>query len=141
MERDVYVGHAYSSTVLRQFLDIAGPLVIVAVEDGEVIGHTIALPAVSEGEAWLVALAVRGDWRKRGIGRSLSRLVLSRAVDHGYRTIHLTVEPDNQIAIGLYESLGFTTEGKVPDYFGKDEPRLVMRWSAKRSEQLLHAFA
>ena len=142
MERDSYAGHAYPHLVLRQFLDMAGPFALVAIEDDEVIGHTIALPAVSDGEpeAWLVALAVQEDLRGRGTGRLLSSVVLRRVVDRGYRIVRLTVEPDNDAAVSLYESLGFLVKDKVDDYFGEGEPRLVMRWEAKLSEHLLSPF-
>ena len=38
----------------------------------------------------------------------------------------LTVHPDNP-AVRLYQQLGFTIIEHQPHYFGKDEPRLLMR--------------
>jgi [ribosomal protein S18]-alanine N-acetyltransferase len=142
LERDSYGAHAFPPAALRQMFDIAPTLMITAVEDGELIGHAIVLPAVSEGrrKAWFVALAVREDVRGRGTGRLLSSEVLRRAVDHGYETVHLTVERGNAAAVSLSQSLGFETSEQAGDYFEDGVPRIVMAWQAESSASLLTPF-
>lgn len=55
------------------------------------------------------SLVVDPDHRERGIGRTLLTAALGALAGAGQGSIALGVRADNQRAIGLYESLGFTT--------------------------------
>ncbi len=83
--------------------------------------HCIAAwaPTRSEdmpGYAELICIhSLPGNWRK-GFGRSMMDTVLRDAADAGYRKIMLWVFEENARARRFYESMGFTTVGKVkPD--------------------------
>ncbi|HVQ95321.1 MAG TPA: GNAT family N-acetyltransferase [Mycobacteriales bacterium] len=116
----------YSVISLRQFFDLAGPLLQVAVHDG-LVGYSLVLPSYDGVSGWFLACGVRSDWRGRGIGRALAVAALAATDASPVRTLRLTVEPANRAAIGLYESLGFVDDGMAADYFGAGGDRMVMR--------------
>jgi GNAT superfamily N-acetyltransferase len=53
-----------------------------------------------------IALAVRPDYRSRGLGRQLLRALVEQARANGYHSLSLSVSPKNS-ALRLYESAGF----------------------------------
>jgi len=59
-----------------------------------------------------VAIAVRAQWRGRGIGTSLLQALIESAASRDVRALSLTVERANP-ARHLYERLGFTTVGPI----------------------------
>lgn len=80
-------------------------------------------------QAWILSLAVRPKYRQLGIGIGLMQTGLRDLTTEGAREVFLSVSPDNQGAIALYEKLGFTVDQWVEDYFGPGETRLLMKKS------------
>jgi ribosomal protein S18 acetylase RimI-like enzyme len=68
-------------------------------------------PSVWTGtdDAWLEDLYVAEDQRGAGIGRALTEACLGRARERGCARIQLDANENNPNAIGLYESLGFSS--------------------------------
>lgn len=65
-------------------------------------------------DCWLEDLYVESHVRRAGLGRALVEVAFDRAGRRGCRRIELDVNADNEDAIALYRSLGFTTEPKGP---------------------------
>jgi GNAT superfamily N-acetyltransferase len=63
-------------------------------------------------DCWLEDLFVRGEARRRGVGRALVGRALDRARERGCRRVELDTSEDNAGAVGLYESFGFSTSSK-----------------------------
>jgi mycothiol synthase len=59
-------------------------------------------------------IGVLPKYRGHGLGRELLRWGLSALRSRGARTIHLSVEADNEFALGLYERTGFQREQEWP---------------------------
>jgi RimJ/RimL family protein N-acetyltransferase len=81
-------------------------------ENGEIIGNVSLIPFHhSRNTYYLIAnVAVRPEFRKRGIGRALTLAAMQHARNrHAYET-WLHVRADNPGAIELYRSLGFKDE-------------------------------
>jgi ribosomal-protein-alanine N-acetyltransferase len=76
-------------------------------------------------------LAVRPEWRHRGIGRALLRHVLREAVQHGARRATLEVRRSNEAAQKLYAELGFAVAGVRANYYTNPEEDALILW--KRS--------
>ncbi len=74
---------------------------------------------------WILSLAVDATHRGKGVARLLVDKVLSK-VETG-SVVKLTVDPDNIPAFKLYSSLGFVVVAEEDNYFGDQEPRLVMQ--------------
>jgi ribosomal protein S18 acetylase RimI-like enzyme len=65
-------------------------------------------------DCWLEDLFVRSEARRRGVARALVQRALDRARERGCRRVELDTNEDNDGAIGLYESLGFSKTNKGP---------------------------
>jgi predicted GNAT family N-acyltransferase len=80
---------------------------IVAIGAGEVVG---VLRMVDMGEhAKIGRVAVRHDWRGRGVARAMMLDAIERMRAQGQQRFYLTAQVD---ALGLYEKLGFTAFGE-----------------------------
>ena len=55
-------------------------------------------------------IRVKGEYRKRGIGSQMLRLVEDRARELGLSTIYLHAEANNPKAIGFYKAAGYCEE-------------------------------
>ena len=82
-------------------------------------------------------IAVREDFRGRGVGRWLLLSVLREGLVGGCDIATLEVRPGNDAALGLYRSHGFEQVGRRRDYYGPGEDALLMtlqldprRWPA-----------
>lgn len=62
--------------------------------------------------AWIMCIYVEADARGKGIGRKLMELGEQWAQERGLIDIILNVSDENEVAIGLYESMGFEIETK-----------------------------
>ena len=78
-------------------------------ENGEIIGNVSLIPyRDTKKKIFLIAnVAVRQDYRRRGIGRTLTEAALRHAQSRRVSATWLHVRDDNPGAIALYLSLGF----------------------------------
>lgn len=93
---------------LRQSNSYAGELDIVAVHEGEIIGHVILTKAKVTGEdnsehqvLCLGPVSVLPDHQKKGAGRKLIRYSISEAKRLGFKAVILFGDP------GYYHQFGF----------------------------------
>jgi [ribosomal protein S18]-alanine N-acetyltransferase len=111
----------WSAAIWRGELDSPHGLYLVIEDGGEVSGQ-IGVRHVL-GELHITTIAVRPEYRRRGHARALIGAAL--AAYPKARHVHLEVRPSNAAAVALYESLGFSTTGRRPRYYG-DEDALLM---------------
>lgn len=78
-------------------------------EDGRIVGNLTLIPYRKEGKpVYLIAnVAVNPAYRRRGIGRELTRRGLAAAEERHALAAWLQVREDNPAAAHLYRSLGF----------------------------------
>ena len=111
---------------LELIRDVAGrvdrTVVLVAVEDGRVLGSTsIELHGVigdddarlPPGVAFVRMVGVDPEARRRGVARLLMDEVLRRAREAGVRELRLRTAPVMHAAHRLYESMGFRRSSDV----------------------------
>ncbi len=91
---------------------------LVAVFDGLVVGDIGLSPAKGRrAHVATLGMGVHDDFTRRGIGRALLGEAIEIADDWlNLRRLELTVYADNSAAIALYESFGFTVEGRMANY-------------------------
>jgi GNAT superfamily N-acetyltransferase len=65
-------------------------------------------------DCWLEDLFVREEARGGGLGRALVERSLERARERGCKRVELDTTEDNDTAIRLYESFGFSPASKGP---------------------------
>jgi len=85
----------------------------VAVRNTEVLGWCDVLPVVGQMRAHvgILGMAIASAERGKGIGKALIRAAIEKATGRGLSRIELTVHSANNVAQGLYRSVGFVHEG------------------------------
>jgi ribosomal protein S18 acetylase RimI-like enzyme len=82
--------------------------------DGAVVGS--ARLTRNDGTAGVYGFVIHPDHQGRGIGRDVLRRICLRARSEGAARVHLEVAVDNDRALGLYTSLGFSPVA-TEDYY------------------------
>ncbi|MFF7362118.1 GNAT family N-acetyltransferase [Streptomyces sp. NPDC008125] len=86
-----------------------------------------------DGLPWIGLLMVHGDFRRKGIGRSLAGMVEERFGGEGREGVRLAVLENNPTALGFWSALGWREIDRRPDReYGR--PCVVMH------KQLTRAF-
>lgn len=118
-QRD-WVADATYYLCLSAYGDLWRSCAIVA--DGETVGHVMWAVDPDEGSHWIGGLLVDAGRQGHGIGRGtvLALLDLWEREEPSlsgtpFREAALSVSPDNEVALGLYRSLGFLETGEVED--------------------------
>ena len=99
-------------------------IVYVYEPGGEVLGASLAFPTVS-GVYCLHKIFVDRACRGDGVGTLLMTETLGE-IDRLGVVCFLTVDPDNEAAIRLYESFGFVDRKFVKGYYRATEDRFVL---------------
>ena len=128
LEQQCFAGHSYPDFFFRQALDCwPNGFLIAKDSQGSVLGYLLASTSAEVDTHWVLSVAVADIARGQGIGGQLiSRLISTLPAEVNY--LQLTVAPDNP-AKALYARHGFIEHGFEADYFGKGEPRLLMRFA------------
>ena len=92
----------------------------------QVVGICGVKKIFEEGE--ISNVAVHPDFRGRGISRKMLDLLMREAREDGVEAFTLEVRAGNRIAIRLYESLGFRTEGVRPGFYDKPVEDGLIMW-------------
>lgn len=126
LDAAVFKGLAYQPFILRQLFDLHAPGWVVAEKGTDLVGYSLIAPDFDRNTAWLLALGVRADCRGKHIGQRLLERSLHSLQRVNVTHVMLTVAPDNQPAITLYEKTGFTVTKRQENYLGPGEHRLLM---------------
>ncbi|HEX5380596.1 MAG TPA: N-acetyltransferase [Phenylobacterium sp.] len=93
--------------------------VVLGAWDAEVLAGSVTLlldcPPNQPHRGEIAKLMVRPSHRGRGIAAALMRRAEALAVEHGRTLLVLDTASDGGAA-GLYEGLGYTLVGEIPDY-------------------------
>ncbi|MEM3789024.1 MAG: GNAT family N-acetyltransferase [Candidatus Bathyarchaeia archaeon] len=100
---------------LKQQVEDANSIFLVAEEDGEIIG--LAQGRVYTGVAQLGFLGVRKEFRGRGVGESLLHRFIEEARKRKTQKVWLYTSPTLLPAIKLYIKNGFIPEGYLRKHF------------------------
>jgi ribosomal-protein-alanine N-acetyltransferase len=93
----------------------AGYYCRVAEVKRDIVGY--AIMSMGAGEAHVLNVCVRIDYREQGVGRYFMQLLFEHARNSQCHDIFLEVRPSNPQAIYLYESLGFQRVGVRKGYY------------------------
>jgi ribosomal protein S18 acetylase RimI-like enzyme len=93
--------------------------IVLGAWDGDVLAGTVTLlldcPPNQPHRAEIAKLMTRISHRGRGVGAALMRAAEDMAIERG-RTLLVLDTATEGGAAGLYEGLGFTLAGEIPDY-------------------------
>jgi putative acetyltransferase len=123
--------------VLDMFDQSERALMLLALGDGQIVGE-LSLKAISPRRAIAhvatLGMSVRASWRRKGVGRELLSAALEWAPSAGIKRVELYVYARNEGAIKLYESLGFTHEGRRKGFIREGDAYLddlvMAKWLA-----------
>lgn len=96
----------------------------VGIVDGKVICYYSFYNICNEGN--VNNLAVKQDYRGKGIGKSLIKDMIKVAKDRGICALTLEVNEKNNNAIQLYRKFGFILEGKRTKFYKGTDDALIM---------------
>lgn len=105
----------WSEKALREELNSPYANYFSVTVDGRFAGYGGFLDLSGEGE--ITRIAVLPEFRRMGLGRMLMEAMMTRAVELDLETMFLEVRESNVPAISLYESFGFATVGRRPNYY------------------------
>ncbi len=88
---------------------------------GQIIGYGVM--SLGAGEAHVLNVCVRDEFRNLGFGRRLLEHLLERAAAAGVHEAFLEVRPSNLAAIRLYQHLGFEQIGIRRGYYQAPDGR------------------
>ena len=118
IEHEAFGPSAWERDTVRQELASEWGRYVVAVDDdgdGGVLGYAGLRAVGVEGDIQTIAAAAHA--RGRGVGRAMLEELLAEAERRGVRELFLDVRVDNDVARGLYESVGFRRIGVRPAYY------------------------
>jgi ribosomal-protein-alanine N-acetyltransferase len=117
LERDVAEAPHWAEGVYREIVSGSGipRRLFVAEAEGLLLGFAVGV--VTGDSAELESVAVRGDARRRGVGRALCDAVAEWCRSQGATALELEVRAASAEAMALYEGLGFVSVGRRREYY------------------------
>ena len=98
----------------------------VAEEDGRLLGGCGLLLIAGEGN--ITNVVVAPEARRRGVAAKLLAYLMEEGCRAGLNAYTLEVRVSNTAAIGLYEKLGFVSEGIRPNFYEKPAEDAMIMW-------------
>ena len=85
------------------------------------------------GEADITNVCIIPEMRKHGIAYEMLKCLMEYGLDHGVKDFTLEVRAKNEAAIGLYEKLGFISEGVRPGFYEDPKDDALIMWKRGNS--------
>ena len=89
---------------------------LVAQSENGIVGMLAAMISAPK-EARILLMAVRPEYRNRGIGRSMLAEFTERCFGNDLKVINLEVRITNDYAIRFYRNQGFEVVSVIPNYY------------------------
>ncbi|MEN6442953.1 MAG: GNAT family N-acetyltransferase [Methanoregula sp.] len=130
---DAGIGSLYRSGVfVRQMGACCPDTFLVAVDGTEPVGYLVGSNVQdTTGTAWILRVGVMENYRCNGVGTALLSAIIDVFRNKGVREIFLTVAPENQPALCIYQRQGFVQVKECRAYFGPGYDRLVLKKQIK----------
>lgn len=121
IERQCFGSEAFTKKQIAHLLTDYNSVSLIAKEDEEIAGFTIGALYFERTalSGHILTLDVSLSHRRQGIGERLLLDIERIFKEKGAKTCHLEVREDNDVALGLYEKLGYKKIGKLENYYGK----------------------
>jgi ribosomal-protein-alanine N-acetyltransferase len=116
----------WSADSFLQMIEREDTAYFVAEENGRLLGGCGLLLIVGEGN--ITNVVVSPGARRRGVATGLLTYLISEGDRAGLTAYTLEVRVSNAAAIGLYEKLGFVSEGIRPNFYEKPTEDAMIMW-------------
>lgn len=127
LDKELFPYSPWSASQYKEEFSAPTRHFVVAVDEQQNIIGYAGVIAPGGAEADVLTVGVVPAHRGKGIARQLMAMITDWAQQQGSIAMMLEVKVDNQDAIGLYESLGYSKLNTRKDYFGPGLDALVMR--------------
>jgi ribosomal-protein-alanine N-acetyltransferase len=94
--------------------------------DNKIVGYGGTWDIMDEGH--ITNIAVDPNFRQRGLGFELVKVMVDQAVKRKLNVMTLEVRKSNTPAIKLYEKLGFIIAGIRPKYYSDNQEDALIMW-------------
>jgi len=85
-------------------------------QDDVLVGFTMYCIDSDDKEYWIYRLMIDAKHQSKGYGKeAMEKLIERIKQDQEHKVIYLSFEPENNLAKGLYEKLGFEADGRIID--------------------------
>ena len=128
MEKMIF-SDPWSEKVYEETLRLPEAEYVIA-QSGEMIAGAAGVRNIV-GTGEITNVMVLPEYRRQGIGRMMMEEVLNRGRALGADEFTLEVRAGNAAAIGLYESLGFVSEGVRPRFYRNPVEDALIMWINK----------
>jgi ribosomal-protein-alanine N-acetyltransferase len=130
MEREIYPSDAWSVAQFKE--ELAGvprtrKYLVATDTKGNILGYAGAFSAGHGIDTDIQTLTVARDFRRKGIGRSLLKLLIEWAQERESPAIFLEVREGNEEASPLYLSEGFEAISRRKRYYATGADAVIMR--------------
>lgn len=98
---------------------------LVAEKESQILGYVVA--ETYHGQAHILSIAVREDWRRRHLGSRLMYRLFEILKSKEVKDVVLEVRRSNIAARAFYESLGLKVAGNIRGYYEDGEDAEVYR--------------
>lgn len=116
----------WSKRSFEEALDNRNACYLTARLDGRIVGYCGAYRILDEAD--INQIAVADAYRRKGIGRAVLGALLQQLEEEGITAVTLEVRSSNAPAVGLYEAMGFATEGVRRNFYEKPTEDALIMW-------------
>jgi ribosomal protein S18 acetylase RimI-like enzyme/predicted double-glycine peptidase len=127
LEQASFDSDRLSQRRLKHWIKAENRVFLVAMNGDELLGYGLVLLHSGTQLARLYSLAVSKRARGQGIGRKLLAKLEEEASQQKKLYMRLEVATDNEAAIALYQSVGYTSFRWLPDYYEDHRNALRMQ--------------
>lgn len=117
LEHRCFSDDRLSRRSFRRFLEVPRDRLIVAEQNGDLVGYCLVLMNAATRLARIYSIAVSPAARGQGLGEKLIREAEKEAAEADRIIMRLEVREDNPGAINLYKRLGYRQFGTYRDYY------------------------
>jgi ribosomal protein S18 acetylase RimI-like enzyme len=100
--------------------------VLVADDDGKIVGFSEIRLVKWNHSCWVINMIVDSAYRHQGIGSKMMDMIKLSAKEYGMRTLMYDSSLDNYPAFKFYQKNGFKVCGLNDSYYNGDAPALFM---------------
>lgn len=126
IEEECFGVEKFSTETITAFVVRSDAFVVVAQDEGAIVGSAMCLFSTLQREGRVASVAVLPQHRRKGIGRMLMTECEKEFMMRALTTFSLEVDVENEPAIALYESKGYEINGMIKDFYGPGRDAYMM---------------
>lgn len=92
----------------------------------EIVGSAEILGFIESGDLYLEGFYIRPELQGRGYGTEMMLGVMELLSREGFSRMLVTLDPDNEAGMKLYDRTGFREVDYLPDHYGPGRNRLLL---------------